>query len=185
MNFLCIHNIYNIMLHIMHIQYTYDIDVWLQVQQHMTSLQQCQKTNALGKNSLSNMLIKTQRFLIYEKSVNRGWGWILIPKQSVTSYISESSPSASRLFSALYFSWALFIIHLFWADCIWNPLSSTHLWHKPVKMCRFITQRSKPAAANKAESRGFNSSSAGKAFYQAPPFLLTSLKIILVFYNSI
>lgn len=28
----------------------------------------------------------------------------------------------------------------------WNPLSSTHFWHNPVKMWRFITQRSKQAA---------------------------------------
>lgn len=85
-------------------------------------------------------------------------------------HFSESPLSASRLFSALCFSWDLFIIHLFWADCFWNPLSSTHLWHKPVKMCRFITQRSEPAAANNAESRGFNSSSAAKAFSQGPSF---------------
>lgn len=83
------YNIHNIMLHIIHIQYTYDIEVWFQVQQYETSLQQGQKTNALGK-MLFNMFIKMQHFLIYGKSANRGWGWILIRKQNVASYISLS-----------------------------------------------------------------------------------------------
>lgn len=83
------HNIYNIMLHIIHIQYTYNIEVWFQTQWHETSLRQGQKTNALGK-MFFNTFIKIQHFLIYGKSVNRGWGWILMAKQSVASYISLS-----------------------------------------------------------------------------------------------
>lgn len=43
------YNIYNVMLHIIHIQYTYDIEIWFQVQQLETSLQQGKKTNDLGK----------------------------------------------------------------------------------------------------------------------------------------
>lgn len=144
-----IHNIYNIMWHI---QYTYDIEVWFQAQRHETSLRQGQKTNALGK-MFFNTFIKIQHFLIYGKISQQRMGLNTNAKAECRIlHFSESSLTENRLFSALYFSWALFIIHLFWADCSWNPLSSTHLWHKPVKMCRFITQRSKPAAANNAES---------------------------------
>lgn len=176
-----------IMLHIIHIQYadntymTYMCDF-----SHSSLSLHCSrvKTNVLGKQCLLNVFIKTQHFLIYRKSHSQQEMKINnnLKQNALFTFLSHQCQKDGCSLPCTFHGLCSWFIY-FGPITFWNPLSSTHFWHNPVKMWQFITQRSKRAADNSETMRSQEASTPARQ--QTPSTILARLRNILVFDNFI